>query len=187
MACDEWVLMRSDASTVDGYGEVLLMVSHLNASPRLGSPIHAGMAESKTGLVRRIRHLIRIRPHDWRATTVALAALAILLLLTGPAKSEPAKVSPTTQPPLSTPPAASSPKPRNALVVQVEIESKFSRKRSISRYSPPENSPPAFRSNPARPSCLVEWGVKISKWRKAPIMRSSRQRRKRSRVHSSYS
>lgn len=91
MACDEWVLLRRETASLQDYGEVLLMASSRNAA-RAISPLHAGMAETRSGLPQRIRHLTRIRPSDRRIAAVAWLVVAGLVLLTGPAQSDPPPV-----------------------------------------------------------------------------------------------
>lgn len=111
MACDEWVLAHGDMEEGTAYGEAILRA----ARPAAGSWfMQAGMAESKAGLSRRIRHLATAHPRGlWAlAVTLILGCVALLLFSPGSA-AQPAKT------------VFSRPEPAAAPFKQVEIESKF--------------------------------------------------------------
>jgi beta-lactamase regulating signal transducer with metallopeptidase domain len=125
MACDEWVLSREQTSDVSQYGEILLKVTRRLGRAPVTSPIHAGMAETKAGLARRVKQLARFRPHGWRKIAAATALATMLALSFGPAhiraEASPAPSAPTRPAPASSPAtAATGPKYH-----QVEISAKF--------------------------------------------------------------
>jgi len=133
MACDEWVLGRGRTSDAWLYGEALLAVAQRLGPPGFSGPLQAGMAESREGLRRRVRHLLEIRPRSWRATMAGALLAAGLLVLTGPARSEavakknaegaPARSAPS-DPPKAEPPPTPRPTPTKA-ATHVRIEAKF--------------------------------------------------------------
>jgi len=133
MACDEWVLGRERPSDARLYGEALLASAQRLGPSRFSSAVQAGMAESRSGLRRRMRHLLEIRQRGWRATMAAGLLAAILLMLTGPARSEaaakknvegaPARSAPS-DPPKAEPPPTPRPTPTKA-ATHVRIEAKF--------------------------------------------------------------
>lgn len=88
MACDEWVLLRSPMRERTEYGEALITSARRLRGRVFSFPVQAGMAESRAGLKRRIRHLAGIRNHGWRAIAASLSLSAALVVLTGPARSE---------------------------------------------------------------------------------------------------
>jgi beta-lactamase regulating signal transducer with metallopeptidase domain len=77
MACDEWVLSRRVAPPSERYGEALLSATRRLRHPALTSPVRAGMAESKFGLARRMRHLANFRVRG------PMGFILILLIVTG--------------------------------------------------------------------------------------------------------
>jgi len=138
MACDEWVLGRERTSDARLYGEALLASAQKLCPSGFSSPVQVGMAESRAGLRRRVRHLLEIRPHGRRATVAGILLAGSLLVLTGPARSE----APEKKKNAEAPAAASTPRytakvelgpeptptPRRAplkVETQVQIESKF--------------------------------------------------------------
>jgi len=126
MACDEWVLSHQANPNISQYGDTLITTSRRLNRSALTSPIHAGMAETKAGLTRRIRQIAHYQPHGWKATIASVSLIIILWLSFGPAKTN-AEPSPnlaaqfeiTPTPP---PTPLSPPKPK---YTQVEIEAKF--------------------------------------------------------------
>lgn len=109
MACDEWVLGRRKETDRLEYGEAILRAA---SQPRSKWFIRAGMAESKSGLARRIHHLTNVHPRGMGALAAILAigTAALLLLSPGWAEENP------PQPPVKSP-AGNLP--------FIEIESKF--------------------------------------------------------------
>ena len=128
MACDEWVLLRRKTASLQDYGEVLLMASS-RSTGRVVSPLHAGMAETRSGLPQRIRHLTKIRPSARRLAAGAWLVVAGLVLLTGPAQSDPASAPErperVAKPPETPQKKTSSKEARVEQGPHVEIESKF--------------------------------------------------------------
>lgn len=134
MACDEWVLARSVSFNEQVYGEVLLKASRMLGAPRIVSPLHATMAESKIGLTRRIRHLAQVRSHGWRAVMAALVLAVGLLIVVAPSRSR-AQADVSSQnvaaPPSQEQPDSGvvekrvDPTPASATWTHVEIEAKF--------------------------------------------------------------
>lgn len=111
MACDEWVLARGEDGTE--YGEAILRAAR---QPVGGWFIRAGMAESKSGLTRRIRHLAAAHPRGfWFVAFTLLLGVAALLLFSPPRPAP--KSSQTAASPESRPPSGP--------LTQVEIEAKF--------------------------------------------------------------
>lgn len=90
MACDEWVLGSKEATDGMEYGEAILRAA---SQPRSKWFIRAGMAESKSGLARRIRHLTKVHPRGMGALaiTLVIGTAAILLLSPGWAEENPPK------------------------------------------------------------------------------------------------
>ncbi|MGV3532273.1 MAG: M56 family metallopeptidase [Chthoniobacteraceae bacterium] len=139
LACDEWVLSQSGAPDVESYGEVLLKASALLKTARFSSPVHATMAESKLGLIRRIQHLGRARRHGWAAAAAALSLSALATVFIAPPASHAqeavapagAQVAPTPVVPsprkvqgsAATPPPAEGTLPPAGPLI--EIEAKF--------------------------------------------------------------
>lgn len=86
MACDEWVLSRSLYNR-EKYGEAILRAASFS-SP--SSSMYAGMAETRYGLSRRIRHLVQTHPRSiWTIFFVLILSVAGAFLLTPPRKAPP--------------------------------------------------------------------------------------------------
>jgi hypothetical protein len=83
MACDEWVLAHADDIDPQSYGRVLLQACRTLESPSVASPAHATMAESSAGLAQRIRHIVQMKSHGWRALAAG-GLLGGILLAIGP-------------------------------------------------------------------------------------------------------
>lgn len=143
MACDEWVLARGEESGRSDYGEAILRAARRRPGHWL---MQAGMAESRSGLTHRIRHLAIAHPRGiWMVIVTFLVGAGALALLSPPPsamaadlKAEPNAVSePPSAPPVpeptaitnSTTPAANSSTPasnaKSGPPTQVEIESIF--------------------------------------------------------------
>lgn len=121
MACDEWVLAREKNPARAEYGEAILRAARRPAASWL---IQAGMAESRSGLGRRIRHLAEAHPRGFWATATTLILGFTLLLLLSPGSPVPNLPSPATfSPPAS--PSLSPTKAKAGLPTQIEIESRF--------------------------------------------------------------
>lgn len=107
MACDEWVLSH-ERSRAEDYGEAILRIASL---PSDHWYMRTGMAESRRGLTRRIRHLAVANPRGWWSVVIAVALGTCAMVLLSP--------SANSQSPQGTPTAASHAGPR------VEIGAKF--------------------------------------------------------------
>jgi len=107
MACDEWVLSHKGSDRM-GYGDAIL---NSVALPSEVSYLRAGMAESRAGLARRIKHLAQASPRGfWAVVVVILLGTLALCLLSPQAKKT------NTNAPANSP---SDP------IQYVEIESRF--------------------------------------------------------------
>ncbi len=107
MACDEWVLSNRGSDRIR-YGDAIL---NSVALPSEASYLKAGMAESRAGLARRIKHLAQASPRGfWAVVVVILSGTLALCLLSPQAK----KINPN-------PPANSPSDPDR----HAEIESRF--------------------------------------------------------------
>lgn len=126
MACDEWVLSHHTDTNIFQYGNTLISTSRRLNHSTLTSPVHAGMAETKAGLTRRIRQIARHQTHGWKATFTSASLIILLWFSFGPAQTNAeSAASPATQfavTPTPRPTPASSPHPK---YTQVEIEAKF--------------------------------------------------------------
>jgi beta-lactamase regulating signal transducer with metallopeptidase domain len=130
MACDEWVLAQGDEEGRSDYGEAILRAAR---RPSGSWFMQAGMAESRSGLARRIQHLAETHPRGFWATALTLVLGLTLLLLLSPASPIPnqpmdgAAVPATRTPQTSVPP---SPPVHDATIstgspTRVEIEALF--------------------------------------------------------------
>jgi len=90
LACDEWVLTRTATIDARRYGNLLLQLCSSLPPSRITPPGHAAMAESASGMERRLRHLAQVRPRGWRAVfaTSGLAGLSLLALGAPPSGAE---------------------------------------------------------------------------------------------------
>jgi beta-lactamase regulating signal transducer with metallopeptidase domain len=107
MACDEWVLARGTEEGRSAYGEAILRAAR-RASGRWF--MQARMAESRSGLTRRIRHLAETHPRGFWATALTLVLGLTLTLLLSPASplSLPAPETGAPEAPAATSPTTSS-------------------------------------------------------------------------------
>lgn len=137
MACDEWVLARADESAHSEYGEAILRAARRPSGNWL---MQAGMAESRSGLNRRINHLAAAHPRGVGTVIVTLLLGAAALVFLSPAShsetnsvpnlpagdttgSATPTAAPSTVPPAASPaPAATS---QSGPPTQVEFESIF--------------------------------------------------------------
>jgi beta-lactamase regulating signal transducer with metallopeptidase domain len=135
MACDEWVLARGEETGRTDYGEAILRAARRPSGRWF---MQAGMAESRSGLTRRIRHLALTHPRGFWTVIVTLFLGASALFFLSPGTHPPTTPEPSvteTKPSLPTPPLAQAPTPAAAATprpaspsgppTQIEIESLF--------------------------------------------------------------
>jgi beta-lactamase regulating signal transducer with metallopeptidase domain len=113
MACDEWVLSRSRTDK-EKYGEAILRAASFSTpSPSMS----ASMAETRYGLSRRIRHLVRTHPRGiWTIFIVLIFGVAGAFLLTPFRKASPSATLPPSTP--------SSPQMVNIKAIFLEVTPK---------------------------------------------------------------
>jgi hypothetical protein len=122
MACDEWVLAKGRGMDSGIYGEAILRAARRIGMSRVSSAAHAGMAESRRGLSRRIRHLAGVRARGLWASLAALGFGMMVFFLVAPAKGDPAA---QVKPEENRTTFQKNSEMGAAQAQQVEIESKF--------------------------------------------------------------